>query len=93
MHRLQDVGLWLKKEIKGKFSEADIKYIDPTYMIRAIGTTSSDRIYCKVKGGWMRDFVLGAAMRAGAGELQHCRRICISPTKIVESNSLRHTIL
>ena len=28
----------------------DIKYIDPTYMIRAIPTTTNDRIYCKVLG-------------------------------------------
>ncbi len=28
--------------------DADLKYIDPTYMIRAITTTSTDRIYCKI---------------------------------------------
>ena len=28
----------------------DIKYIDPTYMIRAIPSTTNDRIYCKVLG-------------------------------------------
>lgn len=31
-------------------SEADIKYIDPSYMIRSVPTTSNDRIYCKVLG-------------------------------------------
>lgn len=30
--------------------DIDIKYIDPTYMIRAIPTTTNDRIYCKVLG-------------------------------------------
>ena len=30
--------------------DADIKYIDPTYMIRAIPTSSNDRVYCKVLG-------------------------------------------
>jgi hypothetical protein len=30
--------------------EADIKYIDPSYMIRSVPTTSNDRIYCKVLG-------------------------------------------
>lgn len=45
---LKDVGIWLKKEIKAHFGDADLKYIDPTYMIRAIPTTSTDRIYCKV---------------------------------------------
>lgn len=39
------------------------RYIDPTYMIRAIPTTSTDRIYCKIlshnavhaafAGGWL----------------------------------------
>jgi hypothetical protein len=28
--------------------DADIKYIDPSYIIRSIPTTSNDRIYCKV---------------------------------------------
>lgn len=28
----------------------DLKYIDPTYMIRAIATIPSDHIYCKVLG-------------------------------------------
>jgi 6-phosphofructokinase len=30
--------------------DCDIKYIDPTYMIRAIPTTTNDRVYCKVLG-------------------------------------------
>lgn len=45
---LKDIGLFLKAEIKAHFKDADIKYIDPTYMIRAIPTTSNDRIYCKI---------------------------------------------
>jgi hypothetical protein len=31
---LQDVGMFLKAELKGHFKEADIKYIDPSYIIR-----------------------------------------------------------
>jgi 6-phosphofructokinase 1 len=30
--------------------ESDVKYIDPSYIIRSIPTTSNDRIYCKVLG-------------------------------------------
>ncbi|KAG1673415.1 hypothetical protein FOA52_002180 [Chlamydomonas sp. UWO 241] len=45
---LKDIGTFLKKELKEHFQDADIKYIDPTYMIRAIPTTSGDRIYCKI---------------------------------------------
>lgn len=45
---LKDVGPWLKSEIKKRFKEADVKYIDPSYLIRSIPTTSNDRIYCKI---------------------------------------------
>ncbi len=45
---LLDVGLWMRNELKEHFKDADIKYIDPSYMIRSTPTISSDRIYCKV---------------------------------------------
>ncbi|KAL4423922.1 hypothetical protein ABPG75_001223 [Micractinium tetrahymenae] len=45
---LKDVGPWLKSEIKKYFKDADVKYIDPSYLIRSIPTISGDRIYCKV---------------------------------------------
>eukprot|EP01025_Chloroclados_australasicus_P013312 TRINITY_DN16286_c0_g2_i1.p1 TRINITY_DN16286_c0_g2~~TRINITY_DN16286_c0_g2_i1.p1 ORF type:complete len:567 (+),score=69.84 TRINITY_DN16286_c0_g2_i1:62-1702(+) len=44
---LSDIGYFLKQEFKKSFKDADIKYIDPTYMIRAIPTCSQDRVYCK----------------------------------------------
>ncbi|KAF6260633.1 phosphofructokinase family protein [Scenedesmus sp. NREL 46B-D3] len=45
---LADIGTFLKKQLKAEFKEADIKYIDPSYIIRSIPTTSNDRIYCKI---------------------------------------------
>lgn len=45
---LQDVGVWMKSQLKNYFKDADIKYIEPSYMIRSTPTISSDRIYCKV---------------------------------------------
>lgn len=48
---LKDVGPWMRGELKAHFKEADIKYIDPSYMIRSTPTISADRIYCKV---WLR---------------------------------------
>ena len=50
---LEDVGRYLRHEIKAYFSEGarkkiDLKYIDPTYMIRAVETNTSDKIYCYV---------------------------------------------
>jgi 6-phosphofructokinase 1 len=46
---LKDIGVYLKTEMKAHMDkDIDIKYIDPTYMIRAIPTISGDRIYCKI---------------------------------------------
>lgn len=48
---LLDVGLWLTDKIKTHFMEVkktavNMKYIDPTYMIRAIPSNAYDNIYC-----------------------------------------------
>ncbi|XP_010925503.1 ATP-dependent 6-phosphofructokinase 3 isoform X1 [Elaeis guineensis] len=49
---LLDVGLWLSQKIKDHFASRkkkmaiNLKYIDPTYMIRAIPSNASDNVYC-----------------------------------------------
>lgn len=48
---LLDVGVWLSHKIKDHFTQikkmtVNMKYIDPTYMIRAIPSNASDNIYC-----------------------------------------------
>ncbi|KAJ6818011.1 ATP-dependent 6-phosphofructokinase 6-like isoform X1 [Iris pallida] len=48
---LLDVGLWLSQKIKDHFTRTgkmaiNLKYIDPTYMIRAIPSNASDNVYC-----------------------------------------------
>ncbi|KAF5461651.1 hypothetical protein F2P56_017730 [Juglans regia] len=48
---LQDVGLWISQRIKDHFGRQrkmviNLKYIDPTYMIRAIPGNASDNVYC-----------------------------------------------
>ncbi|XP_073044024.1 ATP-dependent 6-phosphofructokinase 3-like [Primulina eburnea] len=48
---LDDVGLWISRRIKDHFSKKrkmaiNLKYIDPTYMIRAIPSNASDNVYC-----------------------------------------------
>ncbi|XP_045819560.1 ATP-dependent 6-phosphofructokinase 4, chloroplastic-like isoform X1 [Trifolium pratense] len=48
---LLDVGPWLSHKIKDHFTKfskmaVNMKYIDPTYMIRAIPSNASDNIYC-----------------------------------------------
>ncbi|KAF3450673.1 hypothetical protein FNV43_RR06762 [Rhamnella rubrinervis] len=46
---LQDVGLWISQKIKDHFTKQKmaicLKYIDPTYMIRAIPSNASDNVY------------------------------------------------
>ncbi|KAG0490653.1 hypothetical protein HPP92_007516 [Vanilla planifolia] len=49
--QLNDVGLWLSQKIKDHFTKKEkmvinLKYIDPTYMIRAIPSIASDNVYC-----------------------------------------------
>ncbi|GAB2228048.1 hypothetical protein Droror1_Dr00009877 [Drosera rotundifolia] len=47
---LQDNGLWLTQKIKNHFKQKKMpinqKYIDPTYMIRAVPSNASDNVYC-----------------------------------------------
>uniref|UniRef100_A0A2N9FZZ9 ATP-dependent 6-phosphofructokinase n=1 Tax=Fagus sylvatica TaxID=28930 RepID=A0A2N9FZZ9_FAGSY len=48
--RLRDVGLWISQKIKDHFTKRkmtiNLKYIDPTYMIRAVPSNASDNVYC-----------------------------------------------
>lgn len=48
---LQDVGLWISQKIRDHFAKKPkmpitLKYIDPTYMIRAVPSNASDNVYC-----------------------------------------------
>ncbi|XP_074310320.1 ATP-dependent 6-phosphofructokinase 6-like [Silene latifolia] len=47
---LQDIGHWISHKIKDYFNRKmwtiTLKYIDPTYMIRAIPANASDNVYC-----------------------------------------------
>ncbi|CAH9136355.1 unnamed protein product [Cuscuta epithymum] len=49
---LRDVGLWLSQKIKDHAKQQNfpitLKYIDPTYMIRAIPSNASDNVYCSL---------------------------------------------
>ena len=51
---LQDIGKFLSKYLKDRYKDTgspiDLKYIDPSYMVRSIPTVPSDRIYCKILG-------------------------------------------
>ncbi|KAH7446278.1 hypothetical protein KP509_01G049700 [Ceratopteris richardii] len=48
---LNDIGLWISQKLKDYYSKTkeqslNLKYIDPTYMIRAIPSNAADNVYC-----------------------------------------------
>lgn len=51
---LSDIGVHMQQKIKTHFKDigvpADVKYIDPTYMVRACRANASDAILCTVLG-------------------------------------------
>eukprot|EP00775_Hariotina_reticulata_P013373 gene13373-13500_t len=47
---LRDIGTYLKKAIKAHIPDADIKYIDPTYMVQAVPCNSADQLFCRILG-------------------------------------------
>jgi 6-phosphofructokinase 1 len=52
--RLGDIGLYLKKRITEYFEERGIeinlKYIDPSYLIRSVPATANDSVFCGFLG-------------------------------------------
>ncbi len=52
--RLNDIGLFLKDAIKRHFAEKkiplNIKYIDPSYMIRSLPANANDSVFCGFLG-------------------------------------------
>lgn len=50
--KLADVGPWFKKQIEARFKELQIplsiKYIDPSYQVRAVPPDAFDSVYCAV---------------------------------------------
>ena len=52
--RLMDIGLFLKNTIEDYFKrknmEINLKYIEPSYLIRSVPSNASDDIYCNMLG-------------------------------------------
>ena len=65
--KLGDIGLFLKEEITKYFHEknrpANLKYIDPSYIIRSQPANANDRIYC----GFLGQHAVHAAMAGKTG--------------------------
>ncbi|OUS49238.1 putative phosphofructokinase [Ostreococcus tauri] len=47
---LQNFAKYLQQKLKEAKPNVDIKYIDPTYMVRACRTNASDAVYCSILG-------------------------------------------
>jgi 6-phosphofructokinase 1 len=47
---LQNFAKFLQQKLKDRKPSVDIKYIDPTYMVRACRTNASDAVYCSILG-------------------------------------------
>jgi len=46
---LGDIGPWFCKQVKSRLG-ADVKYVDPTYMVRGCPANAHDSIYCAILG-------------------------------------------
>lgn len=67
--RLLDIGLFLKNAIEDYFKknnmEINLKYIEPSYLIRSVESNASDDIYCNMLG----QYAVHAAMAGKTGIL------------------------
>jgi 6-phosphofructokinase 1 len=65
--RLGDIGTYLKDRVNeyfaGKGIELNLKYIDPSYLIRSVQANSGDRIYT----GFLGQFAVHAGMAGKTG--------------------------
>jgi len=59
---LNDIGIYIKNEIKKYFAakniDVNIKYIDPSYIIRSVPASPEDAVYC----GFLAEHAVHAAM-------------------------------
>jgi len=67
--KLRDIGLFLKGAIEEHFQKSglpvNVKYIDPSYMIRSVPANASDSIYC----GALGQYAVHAGMSGKTGML------------------------
>ncbi len=67
--RLNDIGLFLKEKIEGYFRKTgvdiNLKYMDPSYMIRSVPANASDSHYC----GVLARYAVHAGMAGKTGML------------------------
>jgi len=65
--KLSDIGLFMKEQIERHFRaigmEINLKYIDPSYIIRSVTANASDSLYC----GVLAKYAVHAAMAGKTG--------------------------
>merc|ERR1739848_203028 len=93
--KLSDVGPWLKEKIESRFKQVrlplTIKYIDPTYMIRAVKSNANDSVYCAV----LAHLAVHAAMSGYTGVTigQVSQRFVMLPIQCVTKLKLKRVNL
>lgn len=56
--KLADIGLYLRDMLRDRLPTANVRYIDPSYMIRAAPADSADAVYC----GQLAEYAVHAAL-------------------------------
>jgi len=88
---LPDIGVFLKDEIKKFFKEekvsANMKYIDPTYMIRSVPANSADQVFCSL----LAQSAINGLMHKYTGFTVGlvCGHYCFIPIPMVITNAKR----
>ena len=89
---LGDIGLYLVGRIKEHFRKrkiaVNLKYIDPSYMVRAVPANSHDGIYCMQLG----QNAVHAAMAGKTGMIVSCWHSCFTHVPIGMAVSKKKTI-
>jgi len=72
---LPDVGLWMKKQIKDYMMEEgmsyNLKYIDPTYMIRSVAADADDQLLCTLLANHAVHGAMAGFSGFTVGQLNH----------------------
>eukprot|EP00929_Paragymnodinium_shiwhaense_P116506 TRINITY_DN860_c0_g3_i2.p1 TRINITY_DN860_c0_g3~~TRINITY_DN860_c0_g3_i2.p1 ORF type:complete len:3027 (-),score=901.93 TRINITY_DN860_c0_g3_i2:117-9197(-) len=83
--KLADVGPWLRDTILARFKKVGlpltIKYIDPTYMIRAVPPNANDGVYCAVLAGNAVHAAMAGYTGITIGKI--CERYVIMPMQAI----------
>ena len=73
--KLTDVGIWLRDQIKTYFEKigfhCNIKYIDPSYIIRSVAALPDDALFCTILGQYAAHAGMSGRTGAVIGQWNH----------------------